>query len=221
MQLTYSRRNLVGDGCNEPTNVGLSLFGRELVQEMNRCGILVDLSHAGTLTALEAIEVSTQPVIISHASVHKLHPNPRNISDELIDAVADSGGVIGLTTFAKLNWDGDPSHPPAFEEYLKAVDYVVQRVGIEHVGIGTDSEATEGAYPQSVRNEIARSFSSRSNPYTDAFGTDAPDQVAGLRGLRDFPLITEALLQRGYQSEDVAKVLGGNFLRVYEAVWPR
>ena len=221
MQVTYSGRNLVGDGCNEPTNVGLSLFGRELVQEMNRCGILVDLSHAGVRTALEAVEISTEPVIVSHANPYELYRNPRNIRDELINAVAESGGVIGLTPFAALNWNGDPAHQPTLEDYLQAIAYVVERVGIEHVGIGTDSEATERAYPQAVRDEIARRYRNLTNTYSDIFGPDAPGHVAGFRGLRGLPLITEALFKRGYPSEDVVKVLGGNFLRVYEAVWPR
>lgn len=219
IQLTYSERNHVGDGCNEPSNVGLSIFGRELIRELNRHGIVVDLSHAGQRTALEAVEVSEDPVIVSHASVIERYPNPRNISNELIDAVAASGGMIGLTTFAPLNWNGDPTHPATLEEYLDAVDYVVERVGVDHVGIGTDSEATQGAYPQALRAELALRYPNLTSGYFEAFGADAPRQVVGFRGMRDLPLITAGLLERGYGAEDVAKVVGGNLLRVYDAVW--
>lgn len=219
VQLTYSERNNVGDGCHEPSNVGLSLFGRALVKELNQSGIVVDLSHAGPRTGLEAVELSTQPVIISHTSPHTLHPNPRTANDELIDAVADSGGVIGLTPFVTLNWNSDPDHQPTLDDFLNAVDYVVDRVGIDHVGIGSDSEATEGAYPPALRAELGRRYPNLSGPYFETFGADAPRHVLGFRGLRDFPRITAGLLERGYQSDDVRKILGENFLRVYTAVW--
>jgi membrane dipeptidase len=139
----------------------------------------------------------------------------------LIDALAQGGGVIGLTPHGPFNWNGDPGHTPALEDYLTAIDYVVNRVGIDHVGIGTDSEATKGAYPQPVRDELARRYPNLSSEYFETLGPDAPRHVVGFRGLRDLPKITAALLQRGYEHQDVAKVLGGNFLRVYEDVWPR
>lgn len=220
IQLTYSERNYVGDGANEPSDVGLSLFGRDLVREMNVQGIVVDLAHAGQRTALEAAALSSRPVIVSHTNPRSLYPTPRNIIDEVIDAVAGTGGVIGASPFGLLNWDGRSSEPPRLEQFLDAVDYLVQRAGIDHVGIGTDSEATEGAYPASVRAELRRRYGNLVSDYGRAFGADAPEHVVPFRGMRDLPLITEQFLERGYGEDDVRKLLGGNFLRVYEAVWP-
>lgn len=218
LQLTYSERNYIGDGCNEDSNVGLSKFGRAVVKELNRLNIVVDLSHSGPRTSLDAVELSEQPVIISHANPASLYPHKRNISDELIKAVAARGGVVGATPYPPLNWNGDPSHPPTIDDFIAAIDHMVELVGVDHVGLGTDSEATEGAYPADVIAELGRRYPDLGSAFRDAFGRRT--ELQGFRGMRDLPWVTEKLLQRGYRSEDVQKIMGGNWLRVFEQVWP-
>lgn len=218
LQLTYSERNYLGDGCDEDTDVGLSKLGRQVVKELNRLRILVDVSHSGPRTALEAAELSEQPIIVSHANPRSLYEHKRNASDELIRTVAAKGGVIGACPYPPLNWDGDPNHKPTIDNLVTAIDYMVQMVGIDHVGLGTDSEATEGAYPAEVVAELGRRYPDLGSAFRNAFGRGV--KMEGFRGMRDLPLLTEKLLQRGYKAEDVSKVLGGNWLRVFEAVWP-
>ena len=221
MQVTYSGRNYAGDGCNEPANTGLSVFGHELVEAMNHYGIVVDVSHAGHRTALEAARASKKPAIASHSNPYSLYPNPRNIPDEVIDAIADGGGVIGLTACVPFCWNGDPTHKPTIDDMLAAIDYIVKRVGVDHAGIGSDTIATEGAYPQWLTDELRRRYKNISTAWDRAFGPVPPKRPIGFRDLCDLPYITEGLLQRGYSNEHVTKILGGNFMRVYEAVWPK
>lgn len=218
LQLTYSERNYLGDGCDEDSDVGLSKLGRQVVKELNRLGILVDVSHAGMRTALDAAEISEQPIVVSHTNPRALYNHARNITDEVIRAVASRGGVIGACPYGPLNWNGDPKQPPTIDHLVAAVDYIVQMVGIDHVGLGTDSEATEGAYPAEVIAELARRYPNLGNAYRAAFGRA---RMEGFRGLRDMPLMTEKLLAHGYSADDVAKVMGGNWLRVFETVWPK
>lgn len=220
IQLTYSDRNYVGDGCNEETDVGLSRFGQDLVKEMNRHGIVVDLAHAGQQTALEGAQISEKPVIVSHTNPRALYPSNRNLIDEVIDAVAAGGGVIGASPFGLLNWDGQSQELPTMDHYMRAIDYLADRVGVDHIGIGTDSEAAEGAYPTAVTAELRRRYGQLGSAYRSALGNIKEKHVSPFRGMRDMPLITEALLNRGYSDEDVRKILGLNFIRVYEAVWP-
>jgi len=226
MQLTYNERNHAGDGCNEPTDAGLSIFGRSLVSEMNRHGILLDVSHAGARTASEAVAASDKPVIASHSNPFTLYPSGRNLSDELIDAISESGGVIGISPYGPINWDGDPEHPPTLENMMKAIDYIVERAGIDHVGIGSDREATKGAYPAELqRKELSTIHESHSTPtaYREAFKHLSKYPIYRIEeyeGIHDHPKFAEALVRRGYGSEDVMKILGGNYLRVFEEVWP-
>jgi membrane dipeptidase len=132
MGLAYNLRNRVGDGCFEPNDAGLSLFGRKLIAQMNRCGMLIDGSHAGVRTSLHAMELSSAPVIFSHANPAGLCPHPRNLSDEQIRACAATGGVVGILGISNmLGTDGDVSP----ERIATHVDYCVQLVGIEHVGL--------------------------------------------------------------------------------------
>jgi membrane dipeptidase len=157
-------------------------------------------------------------MIVSHANPRALYNHPRNIKDELIRTVAAKGGVIGVTSYALLNWKGDASHQPTLDDAVAAIDYIVDMVGIDHVGLGTDSEATEGAYPKEVTEELGRRHGSLSKAFKEALGDRT--SMTDFRGMRDLPLLTDRLLQRGYKPDDVAKILGRNWLRIYETVWP-
>jgi membrane dipeptidase len=228
VQLTYNERNFAADGCLEPANGGVSFFGRKLIGELNRFGLVLDLSHCGVRSSLEAIEISEQPVIISHAGIRALVDTPRSISDEQIRAIAAGGGVVGVTTFAPFNWRGGPTRP-RLDDFLDAVEHTVAVAGIDHVGIGTDHVVEPGGYPQWVRDHAATTYdpyapdnAERTRRFLEVTaGVSREDQLEGFAGMQEFPRVTQGLLDRGYSEADVQKVLGGNLLRVFRTVWAR
>lgn len=211
VQLTYNERSSVGCGCLEVMDSGLTKFGRICIREMNHLGLVVDLAHAGPRTTLDAASFSAAPIIVSHANVRRLCDNPRNLPDEAIKAVAESGGVIGITTYAPF-CETRAGVRPSIRDYVDHIAYVVDLVGVDHVGIGSDFFDGESLvrfdrffrlrYPEVVRNYTIDTV------YAEGLGT-----------VDDFPRITEALANRGLDKDEIQKILGGNFLRVFERVW--
>lgn len=206
MLMAYNTRNDVGDGCMEPENAGLSAYGRRVVAEMNRVGMLVDCAHTGARTARDVAELSNAPFIYSHANIAGVHPHPRNISDEQIDACAQSGGVIGINGISNmLNADYDIS--PA--RVVEHIDYIVQRVGPNHVGLSLDY-----VYDQGFIFDIALAAAGGAFPPGSGYKPDMP-----LVEPEHFPQLTQSLLDRGYGEDAARKILGENWLRVCERVW--
>ena len=227
IQLTYNERNFAGDGCLEPNDAGLSFYGRRLIAEMEHFGLLLDLSHCGIRTSLEALAASTQPVMISHAGMRGLiGDNPRALTDEQIRAVAATGGVVGVTSYGPFNWRGGADRPN-IANFLEAIDYAVNIAGIDHVSIGTDHVVEPGGYPQSVRDRAAMTYNpynaentARTKRYLDVIaGMSRDDQLEGFSGMQHFPRLTQGLLDRGYAEGDVQKIIGANLLRVFRQVW--
>ncbi|MSS73842.1 MAG: dipeptidase [Candidatus Latescibacteria bacterium] len=218
MHLTYNRRNMIGDGCAEPANAGLSDFGRAVVKEMNRAGVIVDVAHAGWQTSLEAAQASERPMVASHSGCCAVNRHIRCKPDEVIRAIADTGGYVGICSIpAFLGRSGD------IQAMLDHVDYVARTFGVDHVAIGTDT-----AYVS--RNEAAerkkvparRRVRSRWEGFwpPDAFGAQWRQESMTLSlAWTNWPLFTVGLVQRGYTDEDIQKILGGNALRVARAVW--
>lgn len=205
MLLAYQGRNFVADGCAEPADAGLSVLGRRVIAEMNRVGMVVDLSHTGRRSSLEATALSTQPVIYSHSNPRAVTEHIRNITDEQIKACAATGGVVGVVGIGAFMGDASAST----ETLFRHIDYLVQLVGISHVGLGTDFLADTDA--------LWRALSGPSDYWPDPSGTQlyegrafAPEQYVEL---------TQTLLDHGYTEADVKRVLGGNFMRVFDAVW--
>jgi membrane dipeptidase len=217
MQLTYQRRNLAADGKGEPMDAGLSVFGRELVGELNRRGILIDLSHTGTASTLEAIGLSEAPVAITHSCLQRFNPVARNATDEEVKELAARGGVFGMNAIARLISPTGRQEGATVDQFVDQIDYLVELVGIDHVGLGLD--INEGLTPEL--------FEERRRGFLTAFpelrmGGDFPFEhyyAFGLTTMGNTPLITDALVRRGYADEDVTKILGGNFLRLLEDVW--
>jgi membrane dipeptidase len=211
IQLTYMERNLIGDGCLEPENRGLTAIGRQVVFEMNRIGILVDLSHVGYRTAQDAIALSSKPVIFSHSNARAVGDSPRNIPDHLMTALAEKGGVMGITPYTPFARTAR-AKLPNLEDFFAHVDYAVNLIGIDHVGFGTDF--IEG------RDQVSF-VKGMQWPYPDIVADYdlSSRHVAELKSLQDLPLLAHGLLHRGYAERDVEKFLGGNFLRVYREVW--
>lgn len=213
VQLTYNERNLIGDGCVEAANSGLSRYGQRVVAEMNRLGMLVDLSHCGEQTTKDAIEVSTRPVAITHANAKALTPSVRNKEDSTIRRLAEKGGIIGAAFWAPLTYR-DAQRRPVFEDFLDHVDHLVQVAGIDHVGVGSDLGEGEN------RAVYESKFMGPGMVFPEVTGmlggwyTFDDRMVDGLGSTVNFPDVTEGLLRRGYGDDDVRKLLGGNFLRV-------
>jgi membrane dipeptidase len=201
--MAYNQKNHVGDGCHERTDGGLSRFGIELIAEMNRVGMIVDCSHTGYQTSMETFEYSRAPTIFSHANARAVYDHPRNIRDDQIDACAKTGGVIGVNGIGVFLGPNDAST----ELLLKQIDYIANRVGVEHVGIGLD-----WVYDmESLMTEVRKLGST----YPDgAYDLDIkvaqPEQLPGL---------TEGLLIRGYSQSDIEAILGLNWVRVATQVW--
>lgn len=219
VQLTYNERNAIGDGCAEPSDGGLSRFGAEVVRTLPQVGIVMDLTHAGHRTALEAARAAMAPVMVSHANPHTLFPNPRNVRDDVIRAVADTGGVIGCTLPSPFNWNGE-DRLPTLDDFVMAIEYVIDLVGDDHVVIGSDLVANVGAYPPALSASLRGDLYAVSGAFYGKYGVEKRvRKVQGIEELRDYPRITAALLARGHGPERVLKILGRNLMRVYRAVW--
>ena len=212
IQLTYNERNLVGNGCYERTDDGLSHFGVDAIREMNQLGILIDLSHVGDRTTLDAIELSEKPVACTHANARTLFNHVRNKTDEALKLIAEKGGVIGANAFPPFLSKGFES---TLADYVNAIDDLVERVGIDHVAIGTD-------YTQDQPKEFFDWLFSQQGTKLRDRPVAYPDPVLHPRGMETpdkFSNIAQELLHRGYSERDAIKIMGGNWLRIFEEVW--
>ncbi len=209
-QLTYNSRNLIGNGSTERRDDGLSDFGLAIVKRMNEVGMAVDVSHCGDRTTLDAFEVSTKPVLITHSNCRALVPHPRCKTDEAIRAVAKSGGVMGITGVRMFVRDKEPT---TIEHMIDHYDHVAKVAGVEHLGVGSDMDL-EG-YDDLPEEENKRLRASYKDSYAfrerlDIEGVDHPKRMFDL---------TEALIRRKYSDRDIEGVLGGNFQRVLSQIW--
>ena len=208
VQLCYNTQNLIGTGCYERDG-GLSDYGREVVGEMNRVGIMVDLSHVGAKTSEEAILASKKPVCYSHCLPSGLKAHPRNKSDEQLKFIADHNGFIGVTMFPPFLKRGIDS---TVDDYVEAIGYVINIVGEECVGVGTDF--TQG-YDKAFFDWITHD-KGRHRRLTD-FGTIQNPE--GIRTIGEMPNLTAAMEKAGWSEARIEKVIGGNWLRVFADVW--
>ncbi|MFN3982463.1 MAG: dipeptidase [Caldilinea sp.] len=205
MLMAYNARNFVGYGCHEAEDKGLTAFGRDLIQEMNRVGMLVDVAHTGHRTAMETIETSSKPVVVSHGNIWALHQHPRCVKDELIKAIAAKNGVIGVTGLGLFMGNNDAS----VENYVNNIDYIVQLVGAEHAGIGLDYVYDLDALLRFAQNHPEQ------YPKEGGYFDIEIKQISHAQ----MPQVAEGLLKRGYSEQAVQKILGQNWLRVLEQVW--
>jgi membrane dipeptidase len=218
LQLTYNERNFIGDGCVEKANGGLSRFGCQVVKEMNRVGILVDLSHCGERTTLDAIEVSDRPVAITHAMAKAITPNPRNKSDDVLRALAAKDGVIGVAFWGPLVYR-DPNKRPTLDDFFVHVDHMVEHIGIDHVAIGSDlGEGESREYYEAMFLRGGGLYPEITQALGEWYTFDSR-MVEGLDSATCFPVITEGLLRRGYREEDIRNILGGNWVRLMTQVF--
>jgi membrane dipeptidase len=204
MQLTYNSRNRLGDGCFEPSDAGLSKFGRKVIKRMEDLTMAVDLSHAGARTALQATEAATRPLVVTHANARALLDTPRNISDDLIRAVAASGGAIGVCAAPFFLSRGKPA---TLDMLIDHIAYIADLVGIGHVGIGFDfAEEDADDYVYFGYDERYIPMPPWSFPIGIASHAEAGN-------------VASALKARGFAKEEITGVLGENFLAVFKRIW--
>ncbi len=230
IQLTYNARNEAGDGCMERCDAGLSNFGVSLVQEMNKRGVLIDLSHTGDRSIMDAIEFSKDPVSFTHVLPRsstpeemggyaewarkvspyghfKRYSKARGITDEALQACAEKGGVIGVTPFFAKK--AGPS--TLTDDLMDQIDYTIDLVGADHIGFGSDLD---------FRNSVTRGAYIWKHP--DRIDVDyftPMDKAWGYGWLENMPNFTRGLVARGYSDDEIKGMLGGNFLRLFRKVW--
>ncbi|MEX1148183.1 MAG: membrane dipeptidase [Sphingomonadales bacterium] len=203
MLIAYNRNNKAGGGCQDD-DTGLTDLGRRIIDEMERVGMVVCLSHTGYRTAREVLDYATNPVLFSHSNPRALVDHPRNIPDDLMERCAATGGVMGINGVGKFLGDADAGT----DAIIAHLDYAVGRIGVDHVGLSLDY-----CFDEQELIDYVKAHPELFPPdqgYVGGFTIAEPEQ---------YPGIADGLLARGYSDGDVAKVLGLNFLRVAEAVW--
>ncbi|MGV1958595.1 dipeptidase [Agrobacterium sp. 22-214-1] len=213
MQLTYNTQNYSGAGYLEENDSGLTGFGREVLAEMNRVGVLCDLSHVGDRTTADVIARSQAPVCISHVLPRALRDVKRNKPDELFKACAENGGIIGISLFAPGLAAGNDA---TVEDYLDAMAYVIDLVGEDHVGIGTDFSQER---PRPGPWQLWANRDKGTARTLTEFATVKISKPKGIERIGEVPNITARMLARGWSETLVLKLLGQNWLRVLDAAW--
>ena len=209
MQIAYNTQNWVGTGCYERHDGGLSEFGHEVIAEMNRLGILCDLSHVGPKTSEDVIRASTRPVAYTHCLPAGLKAHPRNKTDAQLRSIAERGGFVGVTMFPPFLRRGTQS---TVDDYVEAIEYVLDLVGESQVGIGTDF--TQGWGPEFF-DWITRD-KGRARKLTE-FGEILNPE--GIRTIGEFPNLTATMQRRGWSETRIRRVMGENWVALLREVW--
>jgi membrane dipeptidase len=229
IQLSYNARSLAGDGCFEKNDAGLSEFGLELVRKMNTLGILIDASHCGYRTSMDAIEASKDPIAFTHATARHFNPlnYQRSKMDEQIKALAEKGGVMGIV--AESTFISPRGHEgTTIDDYLAHINYVAKLVGVNHVGIGADlQEFTVGGeglrFVDAMRSKALSHLTEPFDVYLEAgyhsktrYETFYPPEFNTIAKTLN---VTKGLVASGFSDDEILKIMGGNFLRVFGQVW--
>ena len=224
--LAYNVRSLAADGCIEESNAGLSRFGRAVIREMNRVGMVVDGSHVGERSTLEAMEVSETPMVFSHNGCKAVREHPRNLTDEQLRRCGESGGVVGIfaiPTFLTI----EPL--PGMDAFLAHLLHAIEVAGVEHVGLGLDYwfgmepyldyrwPALDTGPDDGLSGTVEKLLWNPGNLGPDNKSPREP--VEGIASPADIPNVTAALLDKGLSTEEVTGVMGGNWMRVLESTW--
>ena len=213
MQLTYNNQSLLGTGCYEENDPGITRMGKQVIKEMNRVGLVVDMSHSAERSTLEAIEISERPIAITHANPTFWHPALRNKSDEVLKALGESGGMLGFSVYPHHLKDGSNC---TLESFCTMIADTVDLMGINSIGIGTDLCQNQ---PDSVVEWMRNGTWTNDRDYGEGSASFAgfPDQPEWFRDNRHFVNIASGLLSKGFSNEDVELVMGKNWLNFFEA----
>lgn len=214
IQLTYNERNLLGDGCTERTNAGLSDFGVAVVERMNALGIVVDLSHCGEATTWDAINLSRQPPAFTHTMCRALYDHVRAKSDAQLKALADKGGVVGIVM---LGYFVGPAADTSLEDYLRHIDHAVKVAGIDHVGLASDY-SLRGIQATATRESW---YLPRLKTFKPSYRVRWPPWIPELDPPERYRSIAHGLARRGYSTAAIEKILGENWVRYFKDVFGR
>ena len=208
MQLTYNNQSLLACGCYEAIDSGVTRFGRQVIKEMNRVGMVIDMSHSAERSTLEAIEISERPIVISHANPLSFHDAKRNKSDTVLKALAESGGLLGFSAYPFHLKNGPDC---TLDEYCDMIARTADLMGVDRLGIGTDLCQNQ---PLSILEWMRNGRWSKSMDYGEGSKANAdwPRPLSWFRDSRDFPNLTNGLLARGFSQQDTAKIMGQNWL---------
>lgn len=237
VQPVYNYANQFGDGYMEERDAGLSHFGRLLVKELNEAGISLDVSHVGARTTLDIIEASTVPVSATHVNRRSVFDSPRNKSDEVLREIAACGGVVGVVTLGPTVWNGDPNAFPTMDDVIGHVVNLVEFLGEDHVGFGTDHMLSQdsdndpgpgwwrGGPPMTALVEKPGGF----GEFLKAFQSDFLEKgllveqnwPRGFETIADWAKVPQLLRDAGLSDEAARKVLGGNWVRYFKETWAR
>jgi membrane dipeptidase len=211
MQLTYNSRNAIGCGCTEEEDGGLTDFGRSAVERLNELGVLVDLSHVGPQTSMDAALHSKAPVACTHTFARNVYDHDRGKTDELLKTVAERGGYIGILAVSGFLTDRDET---TLDDMFDHLDYVVELVGLEHVGLGTDF------FGYSLPDNLAAKIDELLGilGFRPEHRISFNKKVVGFEEYTRFPNIVSGLEKRGYSDEEIRKLAGQNFLNVFRQV---
>ena len=208
MQLTYNNQSLLACGCYEAEDSGVTRFGKQVIKEMNRVGMVVDMSHSGERSTLEAIEISERPIVISHANPNSFHVAKRNKSDTVLKALGESGGLLGFSLYPFHLKNGPDC---SLDDFCDMVAKTADLMGIDNIGLGTDLCQEQ---PLSVLEWMRNGRWSKEMDYGEGSKANAdwPRPLSWFKDSRDFPNITRGLQERGFKADDIAKVMGLNWL---------
>jgi membrane dipeptidase len=215
LQLTHNERNAVGDSFREKTNAGLSRLGEKVVETMNSLGMLIDLSHCGDNTTMEAIRLSKQPCAITHAGCRALYPTPRNKTDEQIRALADKGGVFGVFNMSLWLTDREAT---SVDDVVNHIDHAVKVGGVDHVSFGSDGPVLEITTSAEDRLKGMRGYAQRNLGLPGAERMPTHVNVEDLNSPNRLYRLAEAIAKRGHKAAAIEKIIGGNFQRLFQEV---
>jgi len=230
--VNYSESNMLGSGLKEPRDGGLTDFGYDALVRMNKLGILVDVSHVSDRTALDVIELSGKPIIVSHSGVRALTPTTRMFPDEVIQALGEGGGVMAIEAAPNLTvTEKNPLH--GIDAFMEHIEYCIDLIGIDHVGCGPDTNYGDhvGLYLHNLENHAKEGLGHYSRPSSGSedkyLGIDMNvEQLKRLKYVRGMENPSECMqnvarwmIKNGYSDAEIAKIVGGNGLRLLREVW--
>jgi membrane dipeptidase len=212
MQLSYNNQSPLATGCYEAQDPGITRFGKQVIREMNRVGMVIDMSHSAERSTLHAIELSERPIAITHANPASWSPALRNKSDTVLKALAENGGMLGFSVY--------PHHLKGrsectVDDFCEMIETAAELMGIDHIGMGTDMVQDQ---PVSIVEWMRNGRWSKEMDFGEGSASDPgwPDPVPWFADNRGFPQLVDGLKRRGFSDEDTAKVVGGNWLRFYD-----
>jgi membrane dipeptidase len=212
MQLTYNNQSLLATGCYEETDSGITRMGREVIAEMNRVGLVVDMSHSAEASTLQAMEISRRPIVVSHANPASWHPARRNKSDAILQGLAETGGMLGFSVYPHHLQGGSDCQ---LDDFCTMIAKTAEKMGVDPIAIGSDLCQDQ---PDSVVEWMRNGRWTKTLDFGEGSAAAAgfPPQPDWFRDSRDFGNIAKGLAQKGFDAGEVAKIMGGNWLRFFE-----